>query len=196
MDPVPAAADAATEAAPSVVVSHDAPGPGRTQIVAAEPAAQGAVSLQGARIVVTVGRGIGGPDNLPVFRELADTLGAALGASRVVVDAGWLPFAHQVGQTGSTVAPDLYLAFGVSGAIQHLAGMRGSKRVIAVNLDSEAPLCRAADLVVPEDATEFAVRLLAAARQAGTPANAHGVAPEERPFSKTSADVVAVGVEQ
>jgi electron transfer flavoprotein alpha subunit len=114
-----------------------------------------------------VGRGIGSAERLPLFRELAERLHAALGASRVVVDAGWLPFAHQVGQTGTAVAPDLYLAFGISGAIQHLAGMRASKQVVAINTDREATLCRLADLVIEGDATEVAERLLKRLAEAG-----------------------------
>lgn len=118
------------------------------------------VLLSGAKVIVSVGRGIGGPDAVTRYRELAAVAGAALGASRVVVDSGWLPFAHQVGQTGASVAPELYVAFGISGAVQHLAGMRGSKRVIAVNTDPEAPISRVADVVVQADANDVADALL------------------------------------
>jgi electron transfer flavoprotein alpha subunit len=134
--------------------------PGRVFLSAQAAPTVGGPALSSARIVVAVGRGIGDPAHLPLFRALADRLGAALGASRVVVDAGWLPFAHQVGQTGTSVSPDLYLAFGISGAVQHLAGMRGSSRVIAVNTDRDAPLCRLADLVVQGDAVHVATQLL------------------------------------
>jgi electron transfer flavoprotein alpha subunit len=117
-------------------------------------------NLASANVIVAVGRGIGGPENLPVFEALSRRLGAALGASRVVVDAGWLPFSHQVGQTGTSVSPDLYLAFGISGAVQHLAGMRGSDRVVAINTDPDAAICRVADVVIIGDAVEVATGLL------------------------------------
>lgn len=125
-----------------------------------EPSHMGAVPLAGARVVVTVGRGIGGAGDLPLFARLADRVGAALGATRVVVDQGWAPFAHQVGQTGASVSPELYLAFGVSGAVQHLAGIRGARRVVAINTDPTAALCRAADVVVQADAVTVAGALL------------------------------------
>ncbi len=116
--------------------------------------------LTGARIVVAVGRGIGGPEQLRLFGELARVLGAALGATRVVVDKGWLPFAHQIGQTGAVVSPDLYLGFGVSGAPQHLAGIRESRCLVAVNTDRSAPLCDIADIVVQADAVQVATQVL------------------------------------
>lgn len=118
------------------------------------------VPLARADVVVSVGRGIGGPERLDLFADLARKLGGALGASRVVVDSGWLPFAHQVGQTGTSVAPTVYLAFGISGAVQHQAGMRGSQVVVAVNTDRDAPLCQVADLVVEADAVAVAVTLV------------------------------------
>ena len=125
---------------------HVAPEQIRTELLEVIREAAGElVDLEGADIIVSGGRGVGGPEGFAPVKALADVLGATVGASRAAVDSGWISHAHQVGQTGKTVAPKLYIACGISGAIQHLAGMPGSDCVVAINKDSDAPIFDVAD---------------------------------------------------
>jgi electron transfer flavoprotein alpha subunit len=119
------------------------------------PTAGGGVSLTEARVVVSGGRGVGSKEGFAIIEELAGLLGGAVGCSRVVTSAGWRPHTDQVGQTGTKIAPDLYIACGISGATQHMAGCRNAKRILAINSDAEAPIMANADYAVIGDLKEI-----------------------------------------
>ena len=119
-----------------------------------------AAPIEEARIIVAGGRGVGGPDGFKLVEEIAEELGGAVGATRAAVDAGWIPYAQQIGQTGKIVKPQLYLALGISGAIQHKVGMQTAETVVAVNRDPDAPIAEFADLVVIGDLFEVGPALL------------------------------------
>ncbi len=123
----------------------------RVKVLETKVEASEGPKLEEAAVVVTGGRGMGGPENFPILQDLAGLLGGAVGATRAVVDAGWMPYAMQVGQTGKTVKPNVYIAAGVSGAMQHTVGMKGSKNIISINKDEEAPIFKLSDLGIVGD---------------------------------------------
>lgn len=151
-----AAAGSASVKEASVAISAD-----QIKMRSEEPFQEdaGGVDLSSAEKIVSVGRGIGKEENIPLIKDLASALKAELACSRPIVDASWLPSTHQVGSSGQTVSPKLYLALGISGAIQHMVGMKGSKSIIAINKDPEAPIFEIADFGVVGDILEIVPKL-------------------------------------
>ncbi len=138
---------------------------GRVRVIERLPADPKTQDIREVERIVSGGRGVGGPEGFAVVRDLADALHAAVGASRVVVDLGWIEYARQVGQTGKTVAPRLYIAVGISGASHHLMGMRGSEKIVAVNTDKQAPIFSVSHFNVVGDLHEVLPRLTQRIRQ-------------------------------
>jgi electron transfer flavoprotein alpha subunit len=161
-----AAAPSQNGAAPTVTplaIDHD-PAAARSRVREVKTTSAGKVDLTEAEIIVSGGRGLKGPENFAIIEALALALGATVGASRAVVDAGWRPHGDQVGQTGKTVSPKLYVAIAISGAIQHLAGMSSSRCIVAINKDPDAPIFKVADFGVVGDAFEVVPALTEAVK--------------------------------
>lgn len=158
----------------SVAVTPFAPAVGDEDLVArvvgTEPKAGGGVSLTDAKVVIGGGRGVGSTEGFAALQELADLLGGAVGGSRVVTSAGWRPHSDQIGQTGLRIAPDLYVACGISGAIQHIVGCKAAKRILAINTDPDSPIMGVADYAVIGDLHQVLPAISAEIRRRGSPA--------------------------
>ena len=164
------AADELSGEAPSVerfTPQLDGRRPGRPRRATASRHPAGGVSLSDAKVVVSAGRGAGSPEGFGIIEELAGLLGGAVGCSRAVTMSGWRPHTDQVGQTGTKIAPDIYIACGISGATQHMAGCKGAKAILAVNTDPEAPILASADYAVIGDLHEVVPAISAELRKAG-----------------------------
>jgi electron transfer flavoprotein alpha subunit len=168
--PLPAEASRQGEATP-VPVALDA-SMAKTRVINAVKEEAEGVKLEEARIVVAGGRGLGGPEGFRPLQELANVLGAGIGASRAAVDSGWVPYSWQVGLTGKTITPDVYLTVGISGASQHIAGCSGAKCIVAINKDREANIFRYARYGIAGDWQKVVGALIEAARALGKTADA------------------------
>jgi electron transfer flavoprotein alpha subunit len=152
--PVPEPASTALEADVPAIVLVEPPVSDRdmrAKVIAHEPAGADGVSLADARVVVGGGRGLGGAEAFAMLDDLADLLGGTVGVSRVATSLGWRPHLQQIGQTGTRIAPDLYIACGISGAIQHIVGCKAAKRILVINTDPDAPILRRATYAVLGD---------------------------------------------
>jgi electron transfer flavoprotein alpha subunit len=132
----------------------------RTRVVEEIATASDGETIEEARVIVSAGRGCGEPSNLDLVRRLAHRLGGTVAGSRAIVELGWIPHTRQVGQSGTTVGPELYVAVGISGAIQHVVGMSSSRKVVAINRDPDAPIFKVADIGVVGDALAILPKLL------------------------------------